>query len=890
MRALRALAWRVAGLLGFGRPDREIAEELLTHREMLAAEYRRSGMDEEAARQAAAVACGSLTAAESAYRDRRGLPVLENLARDCRFAFRSLRRTPGVFASMIAVLGLGVGFNTAVATVIHTVAWQSLPVPDPHRVVRLAPTYAGGFPHQILGGEARFSYADFVDYRETSHTLESLAVMSHERVTWRREADTRTLAAAWVSADYFPTMGVVAEAGRTLAHADARRPVAVISHRLWMEAFDGKPDAIGRTLSLDRSLYSVVGIAPESFAGTEVQPVDVWLPLEAAATLEGVGDRLRDRRVIWLQAIGRLSPGTPLAAARAEAAVIAGQLDSRVQDRRTAVLIARASRLDTTGLLQSHDAPVVLGAGVIAAGLMATLLLICGSNGATLLLARGAGRQQEIALRMALGAGRGRLAQQFLAEILVVATITTLVGAAVSVASLRLLSARVPAQDILPAAAMPDLRIFGFSALFAAAVTFIFGLAPLRQALNVDCLANITGGVSAWGGRVTAARLRTAFVATQVAVSVVLLVGAALLARGVGRSLRVDVGYVTSNLFIVRPDVGDQSSQPGRATTAASRMRELMAATPGVEAVGLTEIAPFMGAATGSLSRDGVESVPVHFNRIDEHYFEALGIGAIAGRVFQSGDTDVAIVNARLARLFWGSPGAAVGQTLDIADVGFTATRRMVQIVGVVPALQTTHPGTPDEPTYYTPLTKVASGPASLLVRARPGVNVSQAAARAARSLDPDAVVTATPVDERLNALTMPARIGAVTAGLIGLLALLVASVGIHGIVAHAVTARIREIGVRVALGAAPTGIIRLVLAWTMRGVAIGLLAGLAIIAIAVTAFSAELRATLFGLDPLDPAAFSVAVSVLVGVTLLAAYLPARRALGIGPLAALRHD
>ena len=199
------------------------------------------------------------------------------------------------------------------------------------------------------------------------------------------------------------------------------------------------------------------------------------------------------------------------------------------------------------------------------------------------------------------------MAQQFLAEIVVIATITTLVGATVPVASLRLVAASAAGPTIVPATARPDLRIFGFAALFAGVVTFIFGLAPLRQTLSVDCLANITGGVSAWGGRATAARLRTAFVATQVAVSVVLLVGAALLARGVGRSLHIDTGYVTSNLFIVQPDVGGQSAQSARASTSSARTRDLLTAVPGVEAVGMAAIVPYLGAATSSVRRDGVQ-------------------------------------------------------------------------------------------------------------------------------------------------------------------------------------------------------------------------------------------------------------------------------------------
>lgn len=893
MRGWRAWLYRAAGLVGFGRSDGEIAEELRTHRDMLAAEYRRSGMDEAEARRAAAVACGSLASAAAAYRDRRGLPLLENWTRDCHLAGRSLRRSPGIFISMIAVLGLGVGFSTALTTVLHGIAWRALPVADPQRVVRLAPLYSGRFSHQVIGGESRFSYVDFTGYREATHALDGLAVMTHERTTWRRDAETRSLSGAFVSGEYFQTLGVVPEIGRALALSDAREPVVVISHRLWTDAFGGRADSIGQAMSLDRSFYTIVGVAPESFTGTEVRPVDVWMPLEAATTLQGLGDRLKDRRVIWLDAIGRLASGTSIGAANAEASVVFGRLDSHEPGRHTTIQIARASRLDTIGLLQSHEAPVVIGAGSVAAALMVMLLLICGSNAAALLLARGASRQKEIALRLALGAGRGRVAQQLLAEVVVIAAITAVVGAVISASSLRALAAWLPPIDALgPATLAPEPRVLLFASVFAVVVACFFGLAPLRQTLRVDCLSNIKGDASMWGGRVPAARLRRALIATQVAVSVILLVAATLLGRGVSRSLDVDPGYATRNLFIVQPDASQPSAKTSPGAIAKTlKVRDLLASAPGVESVGLVTIAPYFGAGTNSARANGMASpVPVHFNEADEHYFETLGIRPVRGRIFRTGDPGVAVVNARLARMFWGSEDAAIGRALEIAVAGYAAATTSVLVVGVLPTIQTASPGVPDEPTYYVPLTGQHASSAFLVVRAREGTRLPALAEAAIHSVDADAVTTITPLDERLAAMTMPARIGALTAGLIGVLALLVSAVGIHGMVAHAVTARIRDIGVHIALGAPRAGVIRLVLGWTMRGVGIGLLAGLAVVAAAALAFPAGLRATLFGLNPLDPAAFSLAGGLLIGVTLVAAYVPARRALGIGPLAALRHD
>jgi predicted permease len=678
-----------------------------------------------------------------------------------------------------------------------------------------------------------------------------------------------------------------------LSLSDAREPVAVISHRLWMDAFGGKPAAIGQAMSLDRSFYTIVGVAPESFTGTEVLPVDVWMPLEVATVLRGLGDRLTDRRAIWLQAIGRLAPDTSIGTATSEAAVLFGRLDSREPGRRTAIQIARASRLDTFGLLHSHEAPVVVGTGAVAAAMMMALLLICGSNAAALLLARGASRQKEIALRLALGAGRARVAQQLLAEVIVITAITAVVGAVVSAGSLRALAIWLPPIDALaPLTLVPEPRLLLFSSVFAAVVAFFFGLAPLRQTLQVDCLSNLKGDASMWAGPVPAARLRRALVATQVAVSVILLVAASLLGRAVSRSLDVDPGYVTKNLFIVQPDASQRSvaaSPPAEATSL--RVRDLMQAAPGIESVGAVAIAPYFGAGTNSARTDGmVSSVAVHFNEADAHYFEALGVRPIRGRVFRPDDPGVAVVNARLARMFWGSEDAAIGRALEIGVAGYAASTTSVRVVGVIPSIQTSTPGVPDEPTYYVPLTGQRASSAFLVVRTREGTRLPEVATAVTHSVDADAVTTVTPVGARLVAMTMPARIGAVVAGLIGVLALLVSAVGIHGIVAHAVTARIRDIGVHVALGAPRLGILRLVLGWTMRGVAIGLVAGVALVTIGALAFPAGLRAALFGLNPLDPTALSLAGGFLIGVTLVAALLPARRALGMAPLTALRHD
>jgi predicted permease len=880
---------RVAGMLGGGRRDLEIAEELNAHRDMLTDEYRRSGLTEEQAHRAAARDFGPVAAAAGPYRDRRGLPTLESWAADFRLAIRSSWRSPLVFLSMVFVLGLGIGLSTALATVLHAIAWRGLPVPDPDRVLKIAPEFSGKFSRHVMGGASQFSYPELDAYRLSTHEFENLAGMTHGRATWRHDTSVRSLSAAFVTGEYFSTLRIAPAIGRVLGPADARQPVVVISHRLWTNTFGGRQDVLGTSMALDRSIYVVIGVAPEAFTGTEVVPVDVWLPLEAATALQGRADLLTETRASWLEAIGRLAVGASLETARAEAAVIATRLDASEPGRRATIGLTRASRLDPA-LLQSHERPALIGVGAAAAMMMTILLLICGSNAAALLLARGAGRQKEIALRVALGAGRARVAQQLIAEVVLIAGMSAVVGVLICAGSLQALAAWLPIRDLLDTLT-PDRRVLGFAVAFAVAVAGLFGLAPLRQALQVDCVANLKGDTSLWGARMPAAKLRRALVATQVAISLILLVAAALLGRGVERTFSVDTGYQTRGLYTIQPDASlRRNDAPLTGGALASHVRDVLAAAPGIDAVGMAAIAPFRGAGVSSVREDAGPIVTLHFNQVDARYFQALGLTPISGRFFLSGESDVVVVNSSLARKFWGSDPAAIDRTLRVSNGGVGGVLQTLTVVGVIPTIQTSNPGVPDEPTYYLPLTTEGETSAFLVVRAHEGTPVPRLATDAVRAVDDTAVTTVDSFDERLAAMTIPTRIGAAISGLIGAMALLVAAVGIYGIVAHAVISRTRDIGVHLALGAPKVRILHLVLGWTMRGVAVGVVVGALLMTTTLLSFSKAFRTALFGLNPLDPMALVVAVGFLAAVTFAAAYLPARRALGIGPLVALRHE
>ena len=880
MRALRAAAWRLAGFFGIGRRDRDIDGELRAHREMLADEYQRTGMTPAAARQRAAADFGSLAVASEAYRDRRGLPRLEHLIRDCRMAVRSLVRTPLLTASMVLVLGLGIGIATAIAAVFNAVVWEALPVAQADRVVQLAQRFEGQVDRKVQGNRTRFSYPELQAYRQATQSFSALTGSTGADAAWRHEGTGGALHGEFVTAGFFDVFPAVPTLGRMLTAADAERAVVVIAHQLWTSAFASSPTAVGQTMNLDGSPFVIVGVAPAWLSSLQVdQPgANFWLPLEAWHAVRGDRARLAESNRSWLQVFGRLADATSLTSARQEAARVASGFDRDYPGRRTTIDVNRASRIDRTGFRSN-----LLTLGGVLFVFLGVLFLICGSNAAALLLARGASRQREIAVRLALGASRLQIVRQLGAEIFVIAAASALTGVAISIASLHALARRVPMRDVL-LSIQPDASVFGFAFAVAFLVAAFFGLAPARQALAVDCLANLKGDVSFFGRALSGIRLRRALISIQVAVSLPLLVVAVLFGRAVTQAWRSDPGFDAKGLYVIEPNMTP--------LTASADFVERLRALPGVRAVGRTLVAPFFGQGSSHATPNAARPPEsVRFNPIDEHYFTALGVPFVAGRGLATGESDAVVVNSQMARRFWGDDARAVGSTLFIPGPR-TADGRLqpVRVVGVVPAVQTTTLGVPDEPTYYLRLDEERASFTWTLVRSEPNAAVQGLIAAEVRSTSSDPRARVLEVDTRLLDVTRPARIGSIVAGAIGLLALLVAAVGVHGVIAYTVANRTRDIGIYQALGARPTEVLRLVIGWTLGGVVAGVVGSAALLLLGATTFRRQLLPIFNGINPLDLPSFSVGLAVLAGVIGVAAYLPARRAVGMAPLAALRHE
>ena len=892
MRRLRSWLLRLAGVFGAGRRDADIAEELQAHRDFLIAEYERSGLTAAEARRRAAAEFGTVSSGSNAYRDRRGLPSFERLLRDGRMAAHSLVRTPLLSLSVVLVLGFGIGLATAIVTVFHTVVWGALPVAGADAVVRLTPSFVGEFDRRVQGQVNRFSYPEIESYRQSVRALEAVTGVAGARMSWRQDDGMAPVRAAMVTGDYFRVLPVAPAAGRLLTAADARERAVVISHRLWTAEFAGAADVVGRTMWLDRSAYTIVGITPAPFTGHDVEIVDVWLPLEAVYAARGEETILGQRNTSWLQCLGRLAPGSPLAAAAAEAAVIAAELDRSQPGRRTTIAVTRASRIEIADGTGSRNRRPVTTVAAVAGVIIALLLLICGSNAAVLLLARGAGRQKEIAVCMALGAARVHLIRQLAMEVGLIALGGAGLGVLVCIGALRVLAEMVPIRALLLDIG-PDARVFAVAFGVASAVAVLFGLAPARQAARVDCLGVLKGEGLAFGRHVPALRLRRALIAIQVAVSLVLLVVAGLFGRSVAQAWQALPGYSTEGLYQVQPDGNWMPGEvPREAEALRRRIVEILEGTPGVTSIARATLAPLSGTGRSRAALTATDTPePVRFNLIDAQYFDALGVAIVAGRGLLAGDRDVVLINAALARRFWGGEQAALGRTLFIPVIGQPDVPPVpATVIGVTPTLQITDVGIPDEPTYYAPLSEASARTAFLIVRAEPGVPLQRLLVDRLRAVDPDASAEVTPIEERLVQRTTPARLGVMIAGLIGLLALAVGAVGIHGVIAYTIAGRTREIGVHQALGARPAQVLRVVFNWTLRGVAIGALAALLLLAVVAAIFAGPLRSLLNGVHPVDPPSFLLGLAALVAVVGVAAYLPARRAIALSPLVALHRE
>ncbi|MBI4263788.1 MAG: ABC transporter permease [Acidobacteria bacterium] len=810
---------------------------------------------------------------------------------DLRLAFRGLRAAPVVSAVAILSLALGIGANTAIFSFVDRLVLRALPVEEPHRLVMLVD------PERP---QASWTNPIWERLRERLDLFGGGFAWASTRLNLARAGEARLVNGIWASGGFFDTLAVPPHLGRTFTPADDRRgggpdgPVVVISYDFWQRSFGGAPDAIGRALTIGSVTFTVIGVTPPRFFGPDVgRTFDVILPLGTEPLLLGANSALDLAGRFWLDIMLRLAPGQTEDAAAAivrglqpqiRAATAEGLPDEYLS---TPLALAPASH-GRSPLRTRFQQPLALLIVVVA-----LVLLVACANLANLLLARAAARQHDVSVRIALGAPRWRLACQCLVESLVLSSLGAVLGLLFARWTGRLLMAQL-STDINPVFLdlTLDWRVLGFTTALAAGTALLFGTAPALRATRVDAMPSLDeqGRGSAGGSR---SRVAGTLVVFQVALSLTLVVAAGLFVRTFVSLATLDPGFTTDRLLVVNVRPQMTRIETGELTALYERAREAVAAVPGVERAALSDITPISGSArVTAITVPGRERPEAErlasVNVVSPGWFAVYGSTLLAGRDFREDDrrttARVAVVNEAFARRFLNGENP-VGRTIrDGAD-----TESPIQIVGYTADAAYRSLRDPAPPTMYTafPQRPAARPFVSITVRSstEAPATLTRSLAAAIGAVSPDLDLQFRPLADQVGDSLAQERVAAILAGFFGGLALLLAGLGLYGVTAHAVARRRAEIGVRMALGAAQGGIVRLIL----RRVAVMVLAGIAaggILSWWAARFVSD--TLLYGLDSRDPGTLAGAAAILALVGVVAGWLPAWRAARIDPAAVLR--
>ena len=809
---------------------------------------------------------------------------METLFRDLRYGARFLVRSPGFALAAIVSLGLGIGGNTAIFSLLNALLLRPMPVSQPERIAAI---YTSDFSSTTYGSS---SYPDFLDFRQRSSAVAEIAAYKPTPVSMSIDGEMDIAFIEAVSGNYFSMLGVGAAHGRLLVGADDRleaAPVAAISHGLWTRRFASDPNVVGRTLQFNGRSFTIVGVVAREYTGAlRGLAMGAWIPIVPSSTLPGGGSSrwIEQRGSRGLMLLGRLKPGVSVAQAQAAFDVVAAQLYAAYpQAWRTIRNVGRA-----ISVVAERDARVHPDLTGPIAGFMALLLVVVGlvlltacANVANLLLARAAARTREIGVRLALGSGRGRLIRQLLTENVLLAA----AGGGFGVLVARwLMSVLMSFKPPVPIPIGIDLTLDGsvlvFTTVLSVATGLVFGLAPAWHASNTDIVPVLKDDASL--GRARRSRLRSAFVLAQVACSMLLLVGAGLFVRSLLSARTIDAGFDPTNMIVMSVVPELQGYDEARGRNLYQRLLAGVVAVPGVRSATLAQSVPLgIGGSRRGTSIEGYqpqpgEDIETAYNVVAPQYFETMRIPLIRGRAFTEADRvgapPVVIVNDAFARRYW--PNAdPIGKRLSAN--GSEGPFR--EVVGVTRTGKYNTLGEDPRPFYYLPLWQEYEGTATLHVKTSGDPRASISAVReAVRVVDATVpVFDVKTMEEQMLVALLPARLAGTLLGAFGLLALLLASVGIYGVMAYSVVQRTREIGVRRALGAQTGSLLRLVLGEGMRLAAIGFAIGLAA-AVALTRFASSL---LYGVTPTDPLTFVGALGLLSAAAFVACYIPALRAL-----------
>jgi predicted permease len=850
---LRTIVARLRGVFGDHRADQELDDEIETHLRLLTERYVRQGMTEAEAALTARRQFGNVTLLQEEYREMRGIRTIDTFFQDLRYGLRMLLRHKGFTTVAILSLALGIGANTAIFSLADALLWRGLPMANHDRLFIVK---------RGDGGGRTFSYPDYVDYRDRNQVFEGLAAYSNTTLAFGNGERSEVVLAESVTGNYFDVLGVPMARGRAFAPEEDRtpgtHPVAVVSYDFWQQRFGGDPHLVGKTLTFNNRSFTVIGIAAAGFVGASApMRAEVWAPIMMRAMGKPDGaPELNDRQAEFLDAVVQLKAGVSRAQAEAELETINRQLQQAYpapnrfnQDAAAFQQGRRMSLAPARGTFIQNLRQMVSQATMLATTVACLVLLIACANVANLLLARGAGRRKEIAIRLAVGAGRIRLIRQLLTESLLLA----LAGGAVSLLlAFRINQLLMPLQPPFPppsdfkADLRLDGRVLGFTLLLSMLTGVVFGLAPAWAATKPNVIPALKDETRTSDGRRSFA-LRNLLVVAQVALSLILLVGAGLFIRSLRYMQAIDPGFDTRNGLVMSLDPGSLGYSEEHGWRFQQQLAERLASLPGVSAVTMADYFPlgFIGMAN-PITIEGQAPPPddrpmmAARQRIGLRYFETMGIPLLRGRSFTAADTassePVVIVNQTLARRHWPNSqdiGEVIGRRIRI---GFDQNAPWSVIVGVAGDCKYFGLGEGQRAGMWTPLAQNYATSFQALVRTTAEASGGTSAIRReVAALDPNLPVqNIVTLREQVGLWLWPSEMGAGLVSALGILGLLLAAIGLYGVMSYAVMQRTREIGIRLALGAQARDVLGVII-WqglrlTLVGMAIGLAAAWALI------------------------------------------------------------
>jgi len=878
LRQLRGWLMRLFGLFQRNQREQEFAEELASHLALHIEDNLRAGMSPEEARRRALIKLGGVTQTTELHREQGGLPMLETLIQDLRFGVRMLRKNPGFSLVAILTLALGIGATTAMFSVVNAILLRPLFGRETDRLVTIYHSYPK--TNLTTGGAA----ASFVDYQQQGAIFESVAVSANASFNLTGQGEPERVEGRRVSAGYFTTRGVTAALGRTFL-PDEDKPgkqyLAIISYGLWKQRFNADPNVLGRSMMLNGENHTVIGVMPEEWSRRN----EIWTPLALTA------EQLADRGWEFLRMTARLKPGVSLDQAQAAMNTLARQL---MQEHPQNYPADSGWNIRLTPVYEDTVREIRPALRVLL-GAVGFILLIACANVANLLLARMAARGREMALRAALGASRRRVLRQLLTESLLLALTGGGMGLLIAYWGTGLLLKLN--QNNLPRAQeySMDGRILAFAFGLSVLTSLLFGLAPALQASKADLTNPLKeGGRGASGGG--RARLRSLLVVAEIALTLVLLIGGGLMLKSFAQLLQVNPGFRPENLLTLRislPD--DRYHEERQARDFARQALEKVKALPGVQAAGVVTSLPLSQSnASGTFAIDGRPTASrdarpqAEWRMVSPEYLQTMSIPLQMGRNFTERDAaeapNVMLIDETLARLYWPNENP-IGKRVALSNTRETIWREIVGVVGAVKhrGLDADYRGT-----LYVPHSQMSWENFFLVVRTVAEPTSMTTAVRAAiQSVDQNQpVYEVMTMEQRVSESVGQRRFSMLLLGLFAAVALLLAAVGLYGVMSYGVSQRTQEIGIRLALGAQAGDVLKLVVKQGMSlvclGVGLGLLASLALTRL--------LTNLLFGVQATDPVTIAGVALMLVGVALLACWIPARRAAKVDPMIALRRE